>query len=220
MSANRRKAFLVSALLVGCALTVTACEDPEPGGAKDSSSASSPASGETGGSGDAEGAAEDKKDGEGKGPGGGDSAQGDSGAEGSTGKCRTDDLKITAKDVTDSSEPNATVAVELKNSSGRDCVIDGFARVVLRSSEGAFSAKRTGGEADTFVLKNGKSTYFAVGYPANDSGGSGVRVTSLVVTPPDGTKAVTLDWPGGSLPVSDDAGSPVTVGKPGGIGQG
>ncbi|MET9661087.1 DUF4232 domain-containing protein, partial [Streptomyces sp. NPDC006510] len=57
--------------------------------------------------------------------------------------------------------------------------------------------------------------------PINTSGGSGVRVTGLVVTPPDETKSVTLDWPGAdSLPVTDGAGSQVKVGPMGSAGQG
>lgn len=62
---------------------------------------------------------------------------------------------------------------------------------------------------------------FGITYPINDSGGSGVRITGLVVTPPDETKSVTLDWPGGSsLPVTDGSGTPVRVGPLGSAGQG
>ncbi|MEU6335015.1 DUF4232 domain-containing protein [Streptomyces cellulosae] len=70
------------------------------------------------------------------------------------------------------------------------------------------------------VLKDGKSVSFAVTYPVNDSGGSGVDVTGLVVTPPNETKSVTLDWPGTSLPVTDGSGTPVKVGPIGSAGQG
>ncbi|MEE1735706.1 DUF4232 domain-containing protein, partial [Streptomyces sp. BE147] len=71
------------------------------------------------------------------------------------------------------------------------------------------------------ILKDGESTFFGITYPLNESGGSGVRITGLVVTPPDETKSVTLDWPGAAtLPVTDGSGSPVTVGPIGSAGQG
>ncbi len=38
--------------------------------------------------------------------------------------------------------------------------------------------------------------YFGVNYPLNESGGSGVRVSGLLVTPPNETKTVAPDWPG------------------------
>lgn len=71
------------------------------------------------------------------------------------------------------------------------------------------------------VLGDGKSVSFTVSYPVNDTGGSGVRITALVVTPPDETKSVTLEWPGAAtLPVTDGAGSPVRAGPVGSAGQG
>lgn len=206
MSGNRRKAFLVSAVLVGCAMTVTACEGSNSADGKGSSSA-----------GTSELSTADGESGSGENSAGENSA----GENGKLGKCRTDELEITAKDVTDSSESHGTVAVELKNGGDQDCAMSGYAGVDLKTSEGSLSAERTGEGADSFVLEEGESTFFGIDYPVNDSGGSGVRVTGLVVTPPDETKSVTLDWPGGgTLPVTDGSGSQVTVGKPGGIGQG
>ncbi len=111
--------------------------------------------------------------------------------------------------------------VELKNSGGRDCVISGYAGVDLKTNAGTVSAKRTGQETTSSILKNGKSTYFPIEYPFNKSGGSGVRITALVVTPPNETKSVTLDWPGAAtLPVTDGSGAPVKVGPVGSAGQG
>lgn len=62
---------------------------------------------------------------------------------------------------------------------------------------------------------------FGINYPVNKSGGSGVRVTALLVTPPNETKTVTLAWPGAAtLPATDGTGSPVKVGPVGSAGQG
>ena len=87
--------------------------------------------------------------------------------------------------------------MEFKNVSGHDCSVSGFAGVDLKTNSGSpCPAKRTGRAGQPDTLKNGKSVYFGVTYPPNDSGGSGVRVTGLLVTPPGETKSVTLAWPG------------------------
>ncbi|MCK8679396.1 DUF4232 domain-containing protein [Streptomyces lichenis] len=140
---------------------------------------------------------------------------------GKIGKCRTDELEITAQDSTIDGDRDGLVAVTLKNGGGRDCSLSAYAGVDLKTNAGPLSAERTGEKADPYVLKDGKSVSFAVSYPKNDSGGSGVRVTGLVVTPPDETKSVTLDWPGAAtLPVTEGGGNPVKLGPIGSAGQG
>lgn len=147
-------------------------------------------------------------------------AGGSTGA-GRTAECRTADLTITAADRTITGDADNTVVVELKNHSGKDCTLSGYAGVDLKTSAGTLSAKRSGEPVVTGVVPNGKSTHFGISHPANTSGGSGVRITGLVVTPPDETRAVTLPWPGtGSLPVTDGSGSPVKIGPMGSAGQG
>ncbi|MEU8926895.1 DUF4232 domain-containing protein [Kitasatospora sp. NPDC048545] len=137
------------------------------------------------------------------------------------GKCRTDDLAITAADRTIDGDRDRTVVVELKNRSGHDCAISGYAGVDLKTGAGSLSAQRSGEPVVAGVLKAGKSTFFGISYPANTSGGSGVRITGLVVTPPDETTSVTLPWPGAAtLPVTDGTGSPVKIGPMGSAGQG
>ncbi|PJN36749.1 hypothetical protein CG747_31325 [Streptomyces sp. CB02959] len=212
MSGNRRKAFLVSAALVGCTMLMTACQDTNSGASQGSSPAASSDASAAGGGKDS---AAKGSDGQGTPAGTG------SNENGKIGKCRTDELKVTAKDGTVTGDADGTVAVELKNGSGRDCAMSGYAGVDLKTNAGSLSAKRTGEKADSIVLKDGKSVFFGVHYPVNTSGGSGVRITGLVVTPPDETKSVTLNWPGaGSLPVTQGTDSPVKVGPLGSAGQG
>ena len=192
-----------AALAVAAGLSLTACQNDDDGTGQ-----SAPSSASSSGGGSEQG-------------GGKESAGTGSDENNEVGKCRTDELEITAADRTIDGDGEGTVAVTLKNGGGRDCAISGHAGVDLKTSEGALSAKRSGEPADTHILKDGESTYFGVNYPINESGGSGVRITGLVVTPPNETKSVTLDWPGAStLPVTDGAGSPVKVGPIGGIGQG
>ncbi|TYC66543.1 DUF4232 domain-containing protein [Streptomyces sp. CB01881] len=214
----RKLAF--AALAVTAALSLTACQDDEtstaqgaPTAAPTASTGASPSGGPASG-GPASG-------GPGKGSTPPTAAPAGSTGAGKGAKCRTADLTITAADRTITGDADNTVVVELKNHSGKDCTLSGYAGVDLKTSAGTLSAKRSGEPVVAGVVTNGKSTYFGISYPANTSGGSGVKITGLVVTPPDETQSVTLPWPGtGSLPVTDAGGSPVKIGPMGSAGQG
>ncbi|QKW22451.1 DUF4232 domain-containing protein [Kitasatospora sp. NA04385] len=205
----RKLAFVT--LTVAAALSLTACQDDETGAptaTAPTGSAASTASTAPSGSPAKGGAASTP-------------APTGTGGAAKTAKCRTEDLTITAADRTIGGDAENTVAVELKNHSGKDCAISGYAGVDLQTSAGPLSAQRSGEPVVASVLKAGKSTYFGISYPANTSGGSGIRITGLVITPPDETRSVTLAWPGaGSLPVTDGSGSPVKIGPMGSAGQG
>ncbi|MFJ1549050.1 DUF4232 domain-containing protein [Streptomyces sp. NPDC088246] len=222
-----------AALAVVAGLSLTACQNGENDMGQTAPSSASSASSASGGSGSGGSDQDSGKDSAGKGSGGqgtvagkGAGGQGTavgtgSSGNGKVGKCRTDDLDITASDSTIDGDPDGTVAVELKNGGGRDCVLSGYAGVDLKTSSGSLSAERTGEKATPMILKDGKSVYFGINYPINKSGGSGVRITALVVTPPDETKSFSLEWPGAAtLPVTDGSGSPVKVGPMGSAGQG
>ncbi|MFE4327933.1 DUF4232 domain-containing protein [Streptomyces sp. NPDC056831] len=222
-----------AALVVVAGLSLTACQNGEDDMGQTAPSSASSASSASGGSGSGGSDQDGGKDSAGKGSGGqgtvagkGAGGQGTavgtgSSGNGKVGKCRTDDLDITASDSTIDGDADGTVAVELKNGGGRDCVLSGYAGVDLKTSSGSLSAKRTGEKTTPMILKDGKSVYFGINYPINKSGGSGVRITALVVTPPDETKSFSLEWPGAAtLPVTDGSGSPVKVGPMGSAGQG
>ncbi|MCX0244809.1 DUF4232 domain-containing protein [Streptomyces drozdowiczii] len=201
-----------AALAVAAGLSLTACQNDDDAAQTDPSpvatSSPSRSSADSGGS-DAGAGGEDADAGAG------------SDASGQAAKCRTDGLKITAIDNFIDGDPRGTVAVEMENTGGRDCVVAGFAGVDLKTDSGSISADRKGAPGDPYVLKNGKKIAFSVTYPLNETGGSGVRITGLVVTPPNETKSVTLAWPGKpSLPVTDGSGEPVRVGPIGSAGQG
>ncbi|MFF1710940.1 DUF4232 domain-containing protein [Streptomyces sp. NPDC058268] len=231
---NRRRnlRFAAAALTVAASLSLTACNGDDVTGQGDPSAASSASSSDSGsgssgggsGSGGSEqgggkDSAEKSSAGQGTAAGSGGSGQSDQSA--ALGKCRTDDVDASASDSTIDGDDEGSVAVELKNVGGKDCVMSGFAGVDLETSEGPLSAVRSGQPADRMVLKNGKSVFFSISYPMNDSGGSGVGITGLTVTPPGQTKSLSIEWPGASsLPVTDGAGSPVKVFPIGSAGQG
>ncbi|MEU9098905.1 DUF4232 domain-containing protein [Streptomyces sp. NPDC048361] len=231
----RVRKLTFAALAVAAGLSLTACQSDD-GSTQSDPPAASNASSAGGGSDSGSGTGTDQGSGKNTGGTGGSSGTGSTGGKatsagaGSSGsggsakgvaKCRTLDLNITAKDATVGGDAERTVAVEFMNSSGHDCMVSGFAGVDLKTNSGTVSAKRTGAPATPYTLKHGKSVYFGITYPANDSGGSGVRITGLVVTPPGETKPATLPWPGAaSLPVTEDGGSQVKVGPMGSAGQG
>ncbi|MEU0475915.1 DUF4232 domain-containing protein [Streptomyces olivaceus] len=222
----------IAALAVAAGLSLTACQgdsdnaDGQSTGSSNSSSSSNDGK-DTGGkdtdgkSAEGENTAVGGGGSDGASDGGSGSGKG-SGKDSQTAKCLTDHLEITAADGTVGGDQEETVVVGFKNAGAKDCLLTGYAGVDLKTNYGRVSAERTGQEADPVVLKSGEDVFFGVTYPKNDSGGSGVRVEGLVVTPPNETKSVTLDWPGkASLPVTEDgSGTPVRVGPIGSAGQG
>lgn len=226
----------IAALAVAAGLSLTACQgdsdnaDGQSTGSSNSSSSSN--SGKDSGGKDTDGKSADGENtavsgggSDGASDGGSGSGKGlgkGSGTDSETAKCLTDHLEITAADGTVGGDQEETVVVGFKNAGAKDCLLTGYAGVDLKTNYGRVSAERTGQEADPVVLKSGEDVFFGVTYPKNDTGGSGVRVEGLVVTPPNETKSVTLDWPGkASLPVTEDgSGTPVRVGPIGSAGQG
>lgn len=209
---HTRKAVAAVIGLVA-ALSLTACngDDNASADTKPSASAPAPDSGKDDGTGDGDGGGTGEAATTGGSKASGGAGTDDTSADkAKTGICRTDELEVNATDnTTDKTE--GVVTVVFKNGGGRDCTIKGYAGVDLTASTGdTLSVSRNGEQATPGVLKDGESAAFNITFPYNNSGGSGVRITSLVVTPPNETKHVTLDWPAGSLPVSDGE-SPVKL---------
>ncbi|MFF4324088.1 DUF4232 domain-containing protein [Streptomyces sp. NPDC001568] len=212
--------FSFAALAVAAGLTLTACQNGEGGAARGGPSSAATAS--TAPSASAPSVSGGGKSSAGTGSDGKGTAAANASTEsGRAGKCRTADLEITAIDSTVGGDTDGTVAVRFKNRGGRDCTLSEYAGVDLKTSAGALSAQRTGEHPGPAVLKKGAAVSFGVTYPLNTTGGSGVRITGLVVTPPDETQSVTLTWPGAAtLPVTEGPGSPIKVGPIGSAGQG
>ncbi|AZM76352.1 DUF4232 domain-containing protein [Streptomyces sp. ICN988] len=221
----RVRKLTLAAMALAAGLSLTACQNDDGTDETSAPPAASAPSSSDGGSGSTGSDQAGGQDSAGKSPNGTGGANGTGGGTGEDGtaaaKCRTDELEITAMDATVDGDTEGTVAVDLKNGGGRACTLAGYAGVDLKTNTGSLSAERTGEQAPPIVLKDGENVTFGITYPINNTGGSGVRITGLVVTPPNETKSVTLDWPGGaSLPASDSPGSPVKVGPMGSAGQG
>lgn len=226
----RARKLTFAALALAAGFSLTACQNDDdavgqtdPSSGSSASAASSSGGGsDSGGTDEAGGKGSAAPDTAGSASGGSSSGGSGGGSDAKGGKCTTDGLKITAQNTFIDGDAEGSIAVGLTNSSGADCVISGFAGVDLKTNAGTISATRKGAPGDPYTLKNGKEIDFYVSYPLNKTGGSGVSITGLVVTPPNETKSVTLDWPGeSSLPAGDSGnGNQVLVGPIGSAGQG
>jgi hypothetical protein len=219
MRLTQTRKILLAALGLAAALSLTACDGTgtRDEGAADSASTapSGKTAGTTGGStaggssggnggngGSASGAASS-----GSSPTGATAGSGSgSGTSGKASRCRTDELEVYAVDNT-TDKKEGVVTVQFKNGGGRDCAVNGYAGVDLKTADGStISVDRNGEKAYPSVLKDGESAAFNITFPVNNTGGSGVRPTKILVTPPNETKYVGVAWPAGSLPASDGSG--------------
>ncbi|WP_232792267.1 DUF4232 domain-containing protein [Actinacidiphila yeochonensis] len=100
--------------------------------------------------------------------------------------------------------------INLTNTGAGTCTMHGFPGVDLKSMYGTVSAARSGLAAPDVTLRSGQETNFTLHFPVNNTGGSGLTFTSLVVTPPNETHAHTLSL-AVNVPASNDPGPTFTV---------
>lgn len=198
---RKRTATVGAALTAVIALALTACngDDNASGSTQASPTASADEAGGTGRAGQADQSADTNTSGSDQST---DTSTGDT-SDGKVDPCRYGVLDATAADnTTDKTE--GVVTVTFKNVAGSDCRISGFPGVDLKTSLGdTFSVDRNGEQAVPQILKEGETAAFNITFPVNNSGGSGVRLTDMVVTPPNEVEPFTLTWPAGTLAVTD-----------------
>ncbi|MFF6788316.1 DUF4232 domain-containing protein [Streptomyces filamentosus] len=222
---RKRTATIGAALTAVLTLALTACngDDSASDGARTSPAASTDKAGGTSGTGGADQSAGSGTGGSapstGRSTGGSAPSAGSSTGDTGGGKvdmCRSGVLDADAADNT-TDQTDGVVTVTFKNVSGSDCRINGFAGVDIKTSLGdTFSVDRNGEQPVPQILKEGEIAAFNITFPVNNTGGTGVKLTDMVVTPPNETEPFTLTWPAGTLAVTDgeDGGkmeiSPVT----------
>ncbi|MFF4092464.1 DUF4232 domain-containing protein [Streptomyces sp. NPDC001834] len=205
MLGKRARKTVVVAIGLAAAFSLTACNGDGDDGAAPAASSE----GQSAGSSNATGSSGSGSKGPTGSSGSGSSGSGSSGSsagqgagDAKAGTCRTDALQVEAADNT-TGKKEGVVTVSFKNTGG-DCVVNGFAGADLKTADGSsISLDRNGEATSRDVIKTGELAAFNIYFPVNDSGGSGVRPTKIVVTPPNETKSVTVSWPAGSLPASD-----------------
>ncbi|MGQ4511954.1 DUF4232 domain-containing protein [Streptomyces sp. DW26H14] len=208
--AVRCTAAVLAAVALGAGATACGASDSSPSTSAPSSAPLGDTSSAPAGtsSSDASGGTSGSSGGTSASSGGTSSGNGASGSNASStsSTCRTSDLRIAAKDQGKDAPGAApgvgSVLITFTNTGG-DCRVAGFPGVDLKTNYGTESVDRDKQEAGVpFTLRAGKTATANVVYPLNNTGGSGVRVSALVITPPNETHPVTapVDF---SLPVSD-----------------
>ncbi|MEV7190631.1 DUF4232 domain-containing protein [Streptomyces sp. NPDC093510] len=194
---------LLAGLALITSLGLTACNGDDTGSSGQGSTGGSSDNGAVGDNGTGGGNSGKGSSGDGTVGGTGTGTDTGSNANGRAGICRSDELEVSAVD-NSTGETEGVVTVVFKNGGGRDCTINGYAGVDLKAASGdTLSVNRNGEKATPSVIKDGESAAFNITFPVNNSGGSGVRIAKILVTPPNETKTVTIDWPAGSLPVDN-----------------
>ncbi|MFJ9930501.1 DUF4232 domain-containing protein [Streptomyces misionensis] len=215
----RVQKFTLLAVAVAAGLSLTACGGSDSGssGGGDSS-ASSGASGasDTQGSG-TQGSPSQGSDGNGgstgTGQNGGRTSGGQTGGgHAATGTGRASGAGCTTAHLafsTSGAMAEGELIVNMKNTGSANCTLHGFPGVDLKGKDGTVSASRSKLTAPVVTLQPGAETRFTLHYPPNNSGGSGVTFTQLVVTPPNETHSTVLKA-GVNVPVTE-GGPGITV---------
>jgi hypothetical protein len=108
--------------------------------------------------------------------------------------------------------------INLKNTGTHTCTMHGFPGADLKGGDGTISAARSTVAAPHVTLRPGEETRFTLHYPVNDSGGSGVTFTTLIVTPPNETHSHTMPLTV-NVPVTDGSSAPGVTVDPVGAGK-
>ncbi|MFG2529994.1 DUF4232 domain-containing protein [Streptomyces sp. NPDC048516] len=136
-------------------------------------------------------------------------------------RCHTSGLKAsfaTGGDATP--DPNAggatTTSVVLTNKGSHSCVIGGFPGVDLTTENGggAWSRARSSAKHSSITLQPGDSTDFTINVALTKEEKGFWQPAHAVITPPNETTALTLDWPWGALVDQRGATHPATFVNP------
>ncbi|MGP8303654.1 DUF4232 domain-containing protein [Streptomyces inhibens] len=234
-TARRRRTLRVAAaaLTAAAGLTLTACSGSDAAGAKpadrtdtgaaaaESSGAGSSAGAQgsdaqagSGGKVDTKAGATGKQSGSGHAAGGGGAG---SGVE----RCHTSGLKASFARGGDAvPDPKAggatTTSVVLTNKGSRSCKIGGFPGVDLKTENGGgvWSLRRSTAKHGSITLKPGDSTDFTINLALTKAEKGFWMPAFAVITPPNETTALTLDWPWDALVDQRGATHPATFVNP------
>ncbi|MFD4304596.1 DUF4232 domain-containing protein [Streptomyces albidoflavus] len=209
----RAQKITLATLALATGLTLTACQGDDTAASTDDAApaASSPA-GEDGGA--DKGTAEETAAASG-GDTASDAPEGSGGGQINTGPCKTANLDISGAH----GMGEGTIHIAFKNT-GDACYLKGFPGVDLKadSGPGSINANRSDLATPSVVLKTGESTRATLHYPANHSGGSGVDITLLEITPPEETHSKRIPTKI-NVPVSDSSTSDEVIIDPVGTGK-
>ncbi|MFJ8509940.1 DUF4232 domain-containing protein [Streptomyces avermitilis] len=197
----------LAALGVAASLSLTACGGTDSG--KDSSSkgssSSSSSSSENGSkaeSGSDSGSSQSKADDTNSGSG--QDAEANAGAANATEAsskvefCKTQDLAIDARDAAPD-EVSGRIDITMINRGSATCSATGFAGVDIKDTDNTSNPIERGqAQPRITTLKPGEAAVFNLAYDIDNTGDSLTRPTNILVTPPNETHTVSLEWPAGA----------------------
>ncbi|WP_016908207.1 DUF4232 domain-containing protein [Streptomyces xiaopingdaonensis] len=212
----RAQKLAIAAVALAAGLSLTACQGEDDASANDSSASSSSSGSSSSGSSSSDSSSDNGDSGGDSASADGESTKTESGTGGSSsddGKarpgyatCRTSQLDMSVN----GGMGEGDRVVSLENTASTACALKGFPGVDLKGKDGTFSANRSDRKAPMVLVKPNEKTRFTLHTPRNDTGGSGVDITEIVVTPPNETHSKTLSTRI-NLPVSDTATDDIRV---------
>lgn len=203
IGSHRRRTLRLAAaaVTVAAGLSLTACGSGDSEADASAKGSSSSSSGEgaraEGGSGSAGSKSEAGEAKSGSGQDTKTNAAAANGAQTSTkvSFCKSEDLAINAVDAA----PDATsgrINITMINRGSATCSATGFAGVDIKDADHTSNPiERGSAQPRITTLKPGDAAVFDLAYTIDSSGNSLTSPTHILVTPPNETHTVTLDWP-------------------------
>lgn len=198
----------LAAISVAATLSLTACGND--GSGKDSSSkgsSSSSSSSSDGGSKSGGGSGSGGSEASNAKSGSGEDAEAEAAANGATeagGKvtfCKTEDLAIDATDAAPD-EASGRIDITMINRGSTTCSATGFAGVDIKDTDNTSNPIERGhAQPRVTILKPGDAAVFNLAYDIDNTGNTGNSLaspTNILVTPPNETHTVSLEWPAGA----------------------
>lgn len=190
----------IAAISVAATLSLTACGGGDAGkdsSSKGSSSSSSSESGSKSESGSGSGGAEagNAKSGSGQDTKANSDAANGAKAGAKVTFCKTEDLAINARDAAPD-ETSGRIDITMINRGSTTCSATGFAGVDIKDEDNTSNPIGRGqAQPRITTLKPGDAAVFNLAYDIDSTGDSLSHPTNILVTPPNETHTVTLDWP-------------------------
>lgn len=195
----------LAAIGVAATLSLTACgsdssgkDSSSKGSSSSSSSSSDGGSKSEGGSGSGGSEAGNTKSGSGEDTEAEAAANGTTKTSSKVTFCKTADLAIDATDAAPD-ENSGRIDITMINRGSTTCSATGFAGVDIKDADNTSNPIERGhAQPRITTLKPGDAAVFNLAYDIDNTGDSLASPTNILVTPPNETHTVTLEWPAGA----------------------
>ncbi|MFJ7196322.1 MULTISPECIES: DUF4232 domain-containing protein [unclassified Streptomyces] len=112
--------------------------------------------------------------------------------------CKTQDLAIDAMDAAPDEE-SGRIDITMINRGSTTCSATGFAGVDIKDADNTSNPIERGhAQPRITTLKPGDAAVFNLSYDIDNTGNSLASPTNILVTPPNETHTITLNWPEGA----------------------